>query len=239
MEENSVLSNCVSSLSPNSQKRKRTYIYNNRRKKVQKEPLYKQIIDPKIIEEVLKFRCSNNCFSKLNGSNVLSVREDYLSKNERQRSLWIQDYLKNNIVHLDSGKITRWHICGKDICKTCWMKATTVTFHKMKNCYKVNHSSREISRQNGRKSIILAWFSNFFDDICDKMPTKEEFHLSCYMLWKDIMEQLNIFLIKEKHKVVEKSFFSKVILIYFFNNLDNEGTFLTCESSKIYKTGQV
>ena len=71
------------------------------------------------------------------------------------------------------------------------------------------------------------------------MPTKEEFHLPCYMLWKDIMEQLNIFLIKEKHKVVEKSFFSKVILIYFFNNLDNEGTFLTCESSKIYKTGQV
>ena len=90
------------------------------------------------------------------------------------------------------------------------MKATTVSFHKMKNCYKVSHSAKDISRQNGRKSSILAWFSNFFDDVCEKMPTKEEFHLSCFMLWKDIMYHLNIFLNQEGHKVVEKSFFSMV-----------------------------
>ena len=211
MENSSVLSTCITSLSPNSQKKKRSYNFNNRRKRQQKEPLYKQMVDPAIVNEILKHKCSNNCFSKLSSTNILSVRKDYLIGTEKQKSLWIQDFLKNNIVELDSGKRTiRWHICGKDICKSCWMKATTVSFHKMKNCYKVSHSAKDISRQNGRKSSILAWLSNFFDDVCEKMPTKEEFHLSCFMLWKDIMYHLNIFLNQEGHKVVEKSFFSMV-----------------------------
>ena len=47
----------------------------------------------------------------------------------------------------------------------------------------------------------------------EEVEEKEEFHLPCFMLWKDIMHQLNIFLIQEGHKVVEKSFFQQYNII--------------------------
>ena len=97
------------------------------------------------------------------------------------------------------------------------MKATTVTSFKLKNCYKVSHGSFGISRQTKRMSSTLAWLSNYFSDICEKMPTKEEFHLPCFMLWKNIINELNIFLKRENFKQITMSYFTQVTYIYMFN----------------------
>ena len=156
-----------------------------------------------------------NCFHKLSRSNILSVRKEYLPKSEREKSLWIKDYIRNNIIDLDSTRTIRWHIDGKDVCKSCWIVASTVTPFKLKNCYKVSHASKGVSRQTNRMSSTLAWLSNYFTDICEKMPTKDEFHLPCFILWKDILKELNVFLTKEGHKQITLSYFTLVMYIFF------------------------
>jgi len=43
----------------------------------------------------------------LTRENVLSVRKEYLPKSERDKSLWIKDYIRNNIITLDTTRTTR------------------------------------------------------------------------------------------------------------------------------------
>ena len=119
--ETSILNVCVSNISPSSQKTTRKYGYITRRPKIRKEPLFRQLMEPTIINKVLQHKCSMNCFHKLSTSNILSVRKEYLPKSEREKSLWIKDYIRNNIIDLDSTRTIRWHIDGKDVCKSCWM----------------------------------------------------------------------------------------------------------------------
>ena len=208
--ETDILNTCVSNISSSPQSSKRKYTYITRLPKIQREPFSRQLLDPTIINTVLQHRCQMNCFHKLTRENVLSIRKEYVPKSGRDKSLWIKDYIRNNIITLDTTRTTRWHIDGIDICKNCWMKATTVTSFKLKNCYKVSHGSFGISRQTNRMSSTLAWLSNYFSDICEKMPTKDEFHLPCFMLWKDILNELNNFLTKEGHKQITLSYFSHV-----------------------------
>ena len=53
--------------------------------------------------------------------------------------------------------------------------------------------------------------SNFFESVCDKMPMKEEYHLSCFILWNDINNDLNAYLREENYPLLSKSAFTKVI----------------------------
>ena len=158
---------------------------------------------------------SNELFSQTNKRKCSLYQKGICTQTWKRQSLWIKDYIRNNIITLDTTRTTRWHIDGIDICKSCWMKATTVTPFKLKNCYKVSHGSFGISRQTNRMSSTLAWLSNYFSDICEKMPTKDEYHLPCFMLWKDILNELNNFLTKEGHKQITLSYFSHVSCKFF------------------------
>jgi hypothetical protein len=59
---------------------------------------------------------------------------------------------------------------------------------------------------------------NYFEDICDKMPTKDEYYLSCFIFWNNIREELSKFLAENENYIsVSLSYFS--VVIYHLMNL--------------------
>ena len=214
METNEILSNSLDVLSFSPFLTTRRYRYITRVQKPSKQPLYTQLMQLSTINKVLQYRCSMDCFSKISSDVILAIRRQYLPRTQLKRNEWINSYLENNVFYVDSVRSTRWHLQGIDVCNSCWMKATTVTFYKLKHCFRSTHLSSGTLRQNGRISTIIAWLSNYFNDTCEKMPTRNEFHLPCFILWKDILNELNRYLVKENRKQITMSYFTKVSIPY-------------------------
>ena len=61
-----------------------------------------------------------------------------------------------------------------------------------------------------RKISIIAWLSNLFESVCDKMLMKEEFHLPCFILWNDINNDLNGYLRERNFPILSKTSFIKI-----------------------------
>ena len=214
METNEILSNSLDALSSSPSPTTRRYRYITRTPQIPKQPLFTQLMNMSTINRLLQFRCSMNCFSKISLDLILAIRREYLPRTQLKRNEWIKSYLENNVFYVDSIKSTRWHLQGIDVCKSCWMKATTVSSYKLKHCIRSTHLSSGTLRQNGRMSTIIAWLSNYFNDTCEKMPTRNEFHLPCFILWKDILNELNRYLVKENRKQITMFYFTKVSIPY-------------------------
>ena len=205
-----IVSTCLFSVSPTTTPTKRSYTYIRRKEKPKRRPIFEELMVHSVIDSVLSTHCSKGCLQRLTNGMVKQIRMEYLSRNRVEKNEWISNYLQHNVFYVGSKKETRWHIGGRDVCKKCWMLVTTVSKHKLTNCSKLTHSSKGISRQTDRMSSVLAWLSNYFSSACDQMPTKDEFHLPCYILWKDILDQLNEYLTMNGSAVVTLSYFTTV-----------------------------
>jgi hypothetical protein len=74
------------------------------------------------------------------------------------------------------------------------MVATTVTKYKLKNCWKTENSSTGTKRISAKLTSLVAWLKSYFDDVCNQMPTKDEYYLLCFIFWSDILAELNSYL---------------------------------------------
>ena len=211
MNPNSILSSSVIRLSTIKQSRStRSYRYNNQTRRIPKSPRYVHLVQVEKVRTLLQHRCSENCFGKLNSDIILSFRQNYLSMSALDKNKWIRNYLEQNKIKIGSDNSTRWHLDGIDICKSCWMMATTVTPYKLRYCFRESHMASGIMKITGKLSSIISWLGNYFDSVCEKMPTKDEFHLPNFIFWNDVLNELNDFLISEGRRRTTPSYFSKV-----------------------------
>ncbi len=155
-------------------------------------------------------QCSLHCLNNVPLEDVASVRSEYLSKNQLERNLWITSYLHNNLVTQGISSSTRWHIRGHDVCKYCWLLATSVTPHKLQHHFRTTHSLSGVLHTTPRTSAAIVWLTNFFDSVCDKMPTSGEYHLPPYLQWSDILQDLNTFLQTNGHRSFSDNYFSRL-----------------------------
>ena len=51
--------------------------------------------------------------------------------------------------------------------------------------------------------------------MCDKMPTKDEYHLPCYIQWRDIWKQLNEYLVSVHQNQISEGYFNRIRKRYF------------------------
>ena len=51
-----------------------------------------------------------------------------------------------------------------------------------------------MARVTDRLSSTLAWLKSYLLAVCDHMPTKNEYHLPCFLQWKDVHNELNTYL---------------------------------------------
>jgi hypothetical protein len=110
---------------------------------------------------------------------------------------------------------TRWHLNGKSVCKSCWMIATTVTSYKLKHCYAESSSALGIKRSSPRLEAVIGWLGTYFDSVCEKMPTRNEFHLPSFIFWADVLQELNDFIDENEHfHFLSPSYFSKVCFMF-------------------------
>jgi hypothetical protein len=147
---------------------------------------------------------------KLNAMIILGFRQNYLTKSALEANKWIRNYLELNKVQIRSNTSVRWQLDGIDICKSCWMMATTITPYKLKYCFRETHMASGTMKVTGKLSSIIVWLGNYFDSVCEKMPSREEFHLPNFIFWNDILKELNTFLLSEGRRRVTPSYFSKV-----------------------------
>lgn len=209
----SVLEDTVTNISPSTKSPKnRVYNFHNRKKRAPKQPLHQIFLRPETIAETLKHRCKHNCFAtKISAHDVATIRNQYISKSGAKKNEWIRNYLEHNVIVNGSCSSTRWHLNGKSVCKSCWMLATTVSSYKLKHCYVESTAGLGIKRISPRLETVIAWLGTYFDSICEKMPTKNEFHLPNFIFWSDVLEELNDYLDEnENYHQLSPSYFSKV-----------------------------
>lgn len=192
-----------------NKKTKRVYTFVNRKKGPPKRIV--SILHPlshrSIILDVSK-QCHYKCLNKVNEHDILVIRRSYLSKNQMERSQWIKTYLDNNIIKEDNAIAgIHWHINGNEVCFHCWKVATTVSSYKLRHCNRTIHGSHGISKNKPYVRTAIAWMGNAFSAMCEKMPTKEEFHLPCFLQWKDICADLNYYLRQhDLHEITDHYF---------------------------------
>lgn len=218
METNTILSKTFQHIPPTTRRPhiKRKYKFSRRTKRQQSIPTYTNLFKPSSIQALRNHQCSANCLNSITDQAILEIRQQYLPKSELEKNKWLRDYLQHNNMSIGSNRSTRWHIGGIDVCKTCWMDVTTVSTYKLKYCNRSSHGSTGSAKVNTRLSSTIAWLANFFNSICEKMPTKEEFHLPCFILWNDVNKDLNQYLTEEGYKTVTASYFTKVSMNYIY-----------------------
>jgi hypothetical protein len=188
----------------------RGYRYVQRTKRIPKKAKYIHLDQVAKVKTLLQHRCSENCMGKLNSDIILNFRQNYLSKSALEANKWIRNYLELNKVQIRSNTSVRWQLDGIDICKSCWMMATTITPYKLKYCFRETHMTSGTLKVTGKLSSIIVWLGNYFDSVCEKMPSREEFHLPNFIFWNDVLKELNTFLLSEGRRKTTPSYFSKV-----------------------------
>ena len=162
-------------------------------------------------------QCIFKCLDNITNDSILKVRSDYLSQSQLGKNLWIQSYIKNNKVIRDDNVNcgVRWHVDGFDVCLQCWKLAIGVSTYKLQHYDRVIHGNSGVSKMRPNIHISLAWMETTYKSMCDQMPTKDEFHLPNYMLWKDICRDLNIYLMEHNQRQITISYFYRLHKKYF------------------------
>jgi hypothetical protein len=226
MNSNSIIFEAINNNTTRKPKTTRKYTFLNRKQKIKTPLTYHNLFSLGVIIKTRKNQCLSKCLDNISNDSILKIRRTYISKNELEKNRWLREYLEYNQINIEDNQITRWHIDGTDVCKNCWLIATTATLHKLKYCFRNSHHSNSIPKKNARLECVIAWLSNYFNSVCEKMPTKEEFHLPCFIVWKDILVDLNQYLETENYTKLTPSYFTRVItfifvLIYFFRSKNN------------------
>jgi hypothetical protein len=146
----------------------------------------------------------------------MDIQKEYVPLSAIQKNKWIRDFLAFNKVFSQLTFSTKWHINGKDICKNCWLKVTTVTTYKLKHYFHDKHAKSSTKIIFPKLSSIIAYLGIYFENICDKMPTNDKYHLPYFIFWNNILQELSSFLYKEEYQTfVIPSYFSVVKNVYF------------------------
>jgi hypothetical protein len=84
----------------------------------------------------------------------------------------------------------------------------------LKHCFRKEHATTSTKLVSPRLSTIIAWLENYFDDVCDKMPTKDEYYLPCFIFWNNIREELNKFLAENEDYISVSLFYFSVVMYH-------------------------
>jgi hypothetical protein len=194
--------------------RKYTFIKRKMNNKNKYSPNLKLISTMSVID-ACDYQCSSKCLNKISKTEILNIRKEYLPLNQENKNKWIQNYLSNNKQFSYGSTTIRWHINGHDCCFHCWSLATTISIYKMKNCQRTIHGSSQISKMKPYILTALSWMKVTFESMCEKMPTKEKYHLPCYLQWNDILSDLNFYLNKNGYQQISPSYFTRLRKKYF------------------------
>jgi hypothetical protein len=137
-----------------------------------------------------------------------------VTRSSERKNEWIATWLYNNKIRDTTGIYQRWHIDGQSVCKNCWMLATTVSAYKLKN-HTAMHGLKGTKQNKERTCTSIAYLSNNFDCVCDKMPEKNERHLPPYLQWEDVRKDLNDYLSSQKQTTWSPSGFCTMRKTYF------------------------
>jgi hypothetical protein len=213
MDENFIFKEIIHNISPTTRKitnkRKYTFIKRIQRIQTNRTNLH-LLLKESAINIIRKNQCNLKCLDEISNQKIIQIRREYLLNNELDKNKWIRNYLQNNKIMINEIQTTRWHLDGSDICKSCWLSATTISSYKLKFCNQQSHGSSGIPKINSRLNTAISWLSNYFNTVCEKMPTKNELHLPCFIIWNDINNDLNQYLSEQGYKKISSSFFTKV-----------------------------
>jgi len=177
-----------------SQKRKYTYI---RRVKLARTT---SILNHSV-SDIRALQCHSNCLDSINSNTILKLRSQYLSKKHTERNKWLSNWLECNKISIGNDTyMYRWHVDGTEVCINCWLSVTGATKYKLMNCTRTIHGNNNITRINHRLESTLTWLKSYFYIVCDQMPTRNEYHLPCFLQWKDVLDELNTYLISKEFK---------------------------------------
>jgi hypothetical protein len=90
------------------------------------------------------------------------------------------------------------------------MVATTVSKFKMKNCWRTKNHNAGARKISAKLTSIVAWLGSYFDYICDRMPTKDEYCLFCFIFWSNILTEINSLFTNDHLTPITPSYFSIV-----------------------------
>jgi hypothetical protein len=147
---------------------RRKYNFVKRKQKDFSQLLFAKFLNLENISKKMHHHsCKRNCFSTISADIVLSICHQYIPKDTLDKNEWIRNYLQFNQVIIGNNTNIRWNLDRYDICKQCWMVATTVTKYKLKNCWKTENSSTGTKKISAKLSSLVAWLGSYFDDVCD------------------------------------------------------------------------
>jgi hypothetical protein len=66
----------------------------------------------------------------------------------------------------------RWNLDRYDVCKQCWIVATTVTKYKLKNCWRTENSNTRTKKISAKLTSFVAWLGSYFDMAVIECPPK-------------------------------------------------------------------
>ena len=177
------------SLSP-VQHKKRQYTYIRRRKLAKVSSVLSHSIS-----DIMSLQCTSNCLDDVPSAFILKIRSTYLSRNQTERNKWLSNWLDCNKIAIGNNQFMyRWHINGTEVCSQCWLAATGATKYKLLHCSRTIHGNKNMARVTDRLSSTLAWLKSYLLAVCDHMPTRNEYHLPCFLQWKDVHNELNTYL---------------------------------------------
>jgi hypothetical protein len=195
---------------------KRSYVSKVRKSRRRANMTSAVALTEEAVQRSLQHQCSKHCLNRCSISSILVKRKEYLQGSQQQRSLWIQQYVSNNKVQHDDGSVEiRWHIDGVDVCCSCWKLALCISNYKLKHFRSSIHGNSGLSRMKAYVLVAIAWLTVLFEIMCDKMPTRDEFHLPCYIQWRDIWKQLNQYLGSMHQNQISESYFTRIRKRYF------------------------
>jgi hypothetical protein len=153
--------------------------------------------------------CKKNCFSTISPEIIQLICRQYVPKDALKKNEWIRNYLQFNQVVIGNDTNIRWNLDRHDVYKQCWMVATIVSKFKMKNCWRTENNNIGARKISAKLTSIVAWLGSYFDDVCDRMPTKNEYYLPCFIFWSDILAEMNSYLFTNDHLTpITPSYFS-------------------------------
>ena len=198
---------------PLNQTQRRPYTYIQRRRIVKSA----SVLDHSI-SHIRSIQCSAHCLNPISSSSISSLRSQYQSKTQLQRNAWLQQWLENNKINIGTNKyMYRWHIDGIEVCLHCWLSVTGATKYKIAHCTRYIHGNTGIAHLSDHLETALAWLETYLYSVCDHMSTKNQYHLPCFLQWKDVLTDLNSHLDSKKLKRYSQPQFAHLIKKNFSN----------------------
>ena len=192
---------------------KRQYTYHTRRRISKTATILSHSIS-----DIRDSQCATKCLDQISASSISNLRGQYQSRNQKERNIWIKQWMEYNKISFGRNKhMYRWHIDGMEVCINCWLLVTGVTKYKIQHCNRTIHGNKNITRITDRLDTALAWLERYFYSVCDHMPTKNEYHLPCFLQWKDVLNDLNSYLDSKSIKKYSQPQFTFLVSRKFSN----------------------